>query len=156
GGGAVLGSAPVAVLGDGEDPFAVLDRVPVVEDGVGDGFVGGGWGGYLGYELRRAVDAARTTPPSPPPPGGLPEAALAYYDHVLRRDGDGRWWFEALVTPEREAALDARLAELRARLAGTPPAAPEVSVSDWAWTPAPDGHARAVAACVQRIVAGDL
>ena len=46
----------------------------------------------------------------------MPEFHLAYYDHVLRRDADGQWWFEALATEERRAALDRRLAHLRALL----------------------------------------
>ena len=39
-------------------------------------------------------------------------ASLGYYDHVLRLDPDGEWWFEAL--PGRD--LGARQRELRARL----------------------------------------
>jgi para-aminobenzoate synthetase / 4-amino-4-deoxychorismate lyase len=152
GGEAVLGSAPVAVLSESDDPFAALDRVPAITGEPGDGFVGGGWVGYLGYEMGRRVDSY---PPGPPRPLALPDAALAYYDHVLRRDGDGRWWFEALVSPEREAAVAARLEQLRRRLAA-PPAARAASVGDWAWTPSPAGHAGAVAACVERIAAGDL
>jgi para-aminobenzoate synthetase/4-amino-4-deoxychorismate lyase len=43
--------------------------------------------------------------PQPPRPVALPEASWAFYDHLLRLDADGRWWFEALWTPEREGAL---------------------------------------------------
>jgi anthranilate/para-aminobenzoate synthase component I len=116
GGGAVLGSSPVGVAADAEDPFALLDRVPEVVGSVPTGFVGGGWVGYLGYELRRRVDSSVVAPPAPPRPVALPDAALAYYDHVLRCDGDGRWWFEALVVSDREQALERRLEELRVRL----------------------------------------
>ncbi|HEY6758111.1 MAG TPA: chorismate-binding protein, partial [Baekduia sp.] len=54
----------------------------------------------------------------PPTPAGerLPPATLAFYDHVLRRDAAGAWWFEALWTEARAAALETRRAELAARL----------------------------------------
>ena len=84
GGGAVLGSSPVVVAADADDPFALLDRVPEVVGSSPAGFVGGGWVGYLGYELRRRVDSSVVAPPAPPRPVALPDAALAYYDHVLR------------------------------------------------------------------------
>src|SRR5688572_20660795 len=72
GGGALVGSEPIVVAGPDEDPFAVLDRQPVVETepdggqtaragraagepGAGEAApaepVGGGWFGYLGYNL---------------------------------------------------------------------------------------------------------
>ena len=84
------------------------------------GAVGGGWVGYLGFELRHAVEPGHPPPPRPTP---LPDGALAFYDHVLRQDGAGRWWFEALWTPERAAALRQRRAELAERLAAPPPPA---------------------------------
>ncbi len=156
GGGAVVGSEPVVVSGAGDDPFALLDRQPAVEGSAGDGFVGGGWVGYLGNELRARIGDEPASPP-PPRPLPLPDGALAFYDHVLRCDASGAWWFEALVTPEREAAVAARLGELRERLAA--PAfgvAGLASIDEWAWTPSLDGHGRAVAACIERIRAGDL
>ncbi len=154
GGGAVLGSAPAVVLRDDADPFAALDRVPAVVDEPVPGFVGGGWVGYLGYELRGRIDGQGGAS-GPPRPVALPAAAQAYYDHVLRLDADGRWWLEALVTQEREAAIAARFAALRERLAA-PPGPTAASVTGWEWTPSPAGHARAVAAGVERIRAGDL
>ena len=45
-----------------------------------------------------------------------PSSTSPYYDHLLRRDQAGRWWFEALATAAREAALAARLSHLRALL----------------------------------------
>ena len=91
----------------------------------------------------------------PPRPVPLDDGALAYFDHVLRMDADGRWWFEALVTPGREAAIEQRRRELAARLADPPPARP-FSTRDWRWIPSPAGHAEAVEACRVRIAAGDL
>ena len=149
GGGALLGSEPVRVSGPGDDLFALLDEVA---DVVGEGGVGGGWVGFLGFEARHRVEPGHPPPPRPVP---LPDGALSYYDHVLRMDAAGRWWFEALVTPEREAAIARRRDELVARLADPPPARP-FSTRDWRWTPSPAGHARVVEACRERIRAGDL
>jgi para-aminobenzoate synthetase/4-amino-4-deoxychorismate lyase len=170
GGGALLGSRPVRVAAPGENLFGLLDDQPevvvpaerpnAVEAPAGAGapsapaarVVGGGWVGFLGFELRHAVERGH---PPPPRPIAVPDGDLAFYDHLLRCDAAGRWWFEALITPEREAAILERRDELAARLADPPPPRP-FSTSDWAWTPSLAGHARAVDACVRRIAAGDL
>ena len=114
GGGAVVGSGPE------EDPFELLDRQPRVERDRADasgadagGAVGGGWFGYLGYNLGARLERV---PPPPPRHVKLPDFALAFYDHVLHLDADGRWWFEALWTDAREEELQARLELLRTRL----------------------------------------
>jgi len=152
---AVAGSCPVRVSAEGEDPFALLDEQPTVAGGpIPPGAVGGGWAGMLGFGLARRLEEAGGPPPRPVP---LPLAALAWYDHVLRCDAEGAWWLEALVAPGREAAIAARFAELRARAARASSLAPRaVATAPWRWEPSPDGHARAVAACVERIAAGDL
>jgi para-aminobenzoate synthetase/4-amino-4-deoxychorismate lyase len=150
GGGAILGAAPVRVAGDDEDPFALLDAASSL---VGDeGSVGGGWFGSLGYELRHRVERCHPSPfdAAPPPP-----FALAYYDHVLRLDTAGRWWFEALHTEARAAALQVRRERLTALLAAPPPPAP-VTTRRWRQYPDAAGHAALVAACRERIHAGDL
>jgi para-aminobenzoate synthetase/4-amino-4-deoxychorismate lyase len=155
GAAALVGSEPVRVARDDEDPFALLDAQPAV-DGAPEGFVGGGWFGMLGYGLGRRIE---TLSPPPPAPERLPDAVLAFHDHLLLLDGDGRWWFEALWTDERAAALQARLAVLRARVAAgvrEPPDPVAVAPGPWWATPSPAGHARAVAACRERIAAGDL
>ena len=146
GGGAILASEPLAVV-RGPEALQVLGGAP----GAGDGdAVGGGWFGWIAYEDSRALEP--TVPPGPPP--GLAAATeLAYYDHVLRLTPDGRWFFEALVTDAREGALRERLAILRRRAAEPGPAA----LRDVRWrSPGPAGHGAAVAACVERIAAGDL
>jgi len=152
GGGAIAGAHPVRVAGDGEDPFDVLDEQAVI-DGGGIEAVGGGWVGYLGYGLGRRLE---TLPPPPPRPAPLPAFALAFHDHVVRCDAAGRWWFEALWTPARAAALREALARLRARLAD-PPALGAAAVGPLAPGPSGTGaHLAAVQACRERIAAGDL
>ena len=151
GGGALVGSEPIVVAGAEQDPFALLDCQPGVES-TEEG-VGGGWFGYLGYNL-----GARLEPVPPPPPRHvpLPDFALAFYDHLLRLDADGRWWFEALWTGERADALAARLDLLRTRLREGVRERP-VWVGNF--EPAPPGgaaHMTAIDACRERIAAGEI
>src|SRR5918995_1042434 len=150
-GGAIVGSEPVAVAEPEEDPFDLLDVQPDIDPG-GEG-VGGGWFGYLGYNL-----GARLEPVPPPPPRHvpLPDFALAFYDHVLRLDSDGRWWFEALWSEERANALHARLDVLRTRLAE---GVRERPVWVGTFQPAPPGgagHMTAIDECRERIAAGEI
>ena len=64
----------------------------------------------LGREIERIGDP-------PPRPIAAPAWRLQFYDHVLRCDQEGQWWFEALWTDERAEALEARREELARRLA---------------------------------------
>jgi anthranilate/para-aminobenzoate synthase component I/branched-subunit amino acid aminotransferase/4-amino-4-deoxychorismate lyase len=152
GGGAVIGSEPVRVAAEDEDPFALLDDQPSVAAGDHHGAVGGGWFGWLGYQLGRRLEAID---PSPPPVATLAPFQLAFYDHVLRLDAAGRWWFEALWSEERDDLLRHRLGELEQR-AADPPAAKPFSTEAWRATPSAAGHGLAVGACRERIRAGDL
>ncbi|MDO4919075.1 bifunctional chorismate-binding protein/class IV aminotransferase [Kocuria sp.] len=96
-GDAVIGVRPTRVLGPDEDPFVALGA----EEGTApaptvDGPVrfGGGWIGYLGYQLSRRLESL---PPAPPRSGGLPEHHLAHYDHVLvHHAAADRWFCESL------------------------------------------------------------
>jgi para-aminobenzoate synthetase component 1 len=101
----------------------------------GDGAVGGGWFGYLSYDLTDP--SGRAT--------GIPPAAWGWADHVLRLDTEGQWWFEALV-PGYEPA------EFEALVAAAPP--------HLRWAPArldrPLPHTEAIKACVHAIEAGEL
>ena len=163
GGGALVGSEPIAVARSEDDPFDVLDRQPVVQaeppgaqatgGRVAGDAVGGGWFGYLGYNLGARLERV---PPAPPRHIPLPDFALAFYDHVLRLDRDGRWWFEALWTDERDDALGERLQILRGRLAEEVRERP-VWVGNF--QPAPPGgagHMSAIDECRERIAAGEI
>ncbi len=155
GGGALVGSEPLVVAGAEEDPFALLDGQPRVEvaDGSASDAVGGGWFGYLGYNLGARLERV---PPPPPRHVPLPDFALAFYDHLLHLDASGRWWFEALWTDERADQLTARLELLRARLAE---GVRERPVWVGSFQPAPPGgpgHMTAIDECRERIAAGEI
>jgi para-aminobenzoate synthetase / 4-amino-4-deoxychorismate lyase len=157
GGGAIVGSDPVAVARDSDDPFAILDGFPPLPAGEpwARDAVGGGWFGWLGYRLGARIERI---PPGPARPVALPEFHLAYYDNLLRRDRAGQWWFEALVSDPRRACLGVRLRRLR-DLLGVPP---RPSRQVLAPTPlrltgaAASHHLDAVSACRERIVAGEI
>jgi para-aminobenzoate synthetase/4-amino-4-deoxychorismate lyase len=159
GGGAraLAGSEPVRVADPArDDVLALLDEQPAVDGDAPDGFVGGGWFGALGYALGRRLEPSLGPPPPAPAGERRPAAMLAFYDHVLRRDAEGSWWFEALWSEARAEALQARRAELAARLAGGVAGPRPVRSGPWRATPSVAGHARAVQACRERIAAGDL
>jgi para-aminobenzoate synthetase/4-amino-4-deoxychorismate lyase len=152
GGGALVGSQPLAVSAGDADPFALLDRQPELLAGDAAA-VGGGWFGFLGYRLGARLERV---PQGPPRPAPLPDFALGFYDHLLRLDAEGRWWFEALWSLERDAVLRRRLATLRERLRRGAERRP-VWMGTLAPTPqAAAGHPAAVAACRERIAAGEI
>jgi para-aminobenzoate synthetase / 4-amino-4-deoxychorismate lyase len=153
---ALCGGAPLRVLDAAEDPFAALDVQPPVAGDVPPGFVGGGWFGALGYGLGRELEPMVGPPPPAAATERLPDAPLAFHDHVLVCDGEGRWWFEALWTDARADALAARREELAARVARGVDGPRTFATGPWRATPSPAGHARAVAACRERIAEGDL
>jgi para-aminobenzoate synthetase / 4-amino-4-deoxychorismate lyase len=161
GGGAIIGSDPVRIADESEDPFALLDELPEVDGPLGTaGAVGGGWFGWLGYRLATHVE---NVPLVATRPVELPDFHLAYYDNVLRLDADGVWWFEALVTRERRAELDDRLARLWDELGDAGSLGGAVD-SSTARAPEPlrlkravaEHHLRAVAECRERISAGEI
>jgi para-aminobenzoate synthetase/4-amino-4-deoxychorismate lyase len=80
---------------------------------------------------------------------------MAYYDHLLRLDSDGRWWFEALWTESRASDLRARLHVFEERATHRLQPRP-FATQPWRATPSSAGHALVVGACRERIHAGDL
>ncbi len=151
---AIVASQPLRTASVDEDPFALLDEQPLMSDSA-DLIVGGGWLGYLGFQLSRRLERIGAPPPDAE---ALPDAVLGFYDHVLVLDADGAWWFEALRTPERADVLSARLEVLRERVAAAtgPRTAPEPAPGLWTARPSTAGHGAVVDACRERIAAGDL
>lgn len=139
---------PVPGGGDTDDvtaAFATVARQPEITSAE-PGVIGGGWFGYLSYDLtdpsgRRCA---------------LPRAVWGWADHVLRLDGEGRWWFEALV-PDDAALPESLAAELDDLLSSRPRPDPTFT-----WRPTTPSfptrreHHDAVTACVAAIAAGEL
>jgi aminodeoxychorismate synthase component I len=151
GGGALVGSEPLVVAAPEDDPFALLDVQPAVPNN--EDAVGGGWFGYLGYSLGATLEPV---PPSPPRPVPLPRVVLAFYDHLLRRDSSGRWWFEALWSDERDAALRESLDLLTERVAAGTHERPVDVGAFHPVAPGAAGHVASVAECRERIAAGEI
>jgi para-aminobenzoate synthetase / 4-amino-4-deoxychorismate lyase len=148
GGSDIVASGPLRTCGAPEPWAAALDE-PLPEE-TGPGF-GGGWIGYLGFGL---ADQVLPVPPAPGEARRLPAWWLGYYDHVLRRDrATGRWTFEALWTPARAAALEARFAELTRR-ADTPPR--DYSCGPFSLIPSAAEHQAAVWKAIDYIRRGDI
>ena len=137
-------SLATSPLDNAEHAFAAVARQVTVEPAsVGDA-VGGGWFGYLSYQLS---DPARRIAP-------LPAAVGGWADHVLRLDARSQWWFEALVPadePEPAGLAD----ELEELLAGPVPI-PDGWTSTRLSRPDSALHEDAVRACVRAIEAGEL
>jgi para-aminobenzoate synthetase / 4-amino-4-deoxychorismate lyase len=93
GGGGIVAARPVVTRHTDAHADAIdIVRAPrAAGTVVDDEFVGGGWFGWLAYDGP---------------------SYLAFYDHLLRRDRNGRWRFEALWTAERADTLDERRRQL--------------------------------------------
>lgn len=153
GGGAIVASDPLSVASPSDDPFATMSRLPVVE-GATKGAVGGGWFGYLGYQLGGLIEKL---PEPPPRPVAIPSFGLAYYDHVLRYEMESnQWWFEALWTPQRAGALDRRLHLLSARLRSEPETGSPYELGTFISAPTDERHRAAVSRGIDHIWAGDI
>jgi para-aminobenzoate synthetase/4-amino-4-deoxychorismate lyase len=156
GGSDIVVAEPCDVRRDPDSVLAALDEDWPDQAAVGadTAVFGGGWVGYLGFGLGGRIL------PAPPAPGDarrLPAAWLAYYDHALRRDrASGRWYFEGVRTPGRVAALDARLAELRARVRRSAPGGQSYACGQFQLLPGAAGHRSAVRRAVDYIRAGDI
>ena len=153
GGGAIIASQPLTCLQADADPFAALAQVPMLADTTHEG-VGGGWFGYLGYQLGRSLERVGA------PRGELPcgsDFDLAFYDSVLRYDAAERcWWFESLWTEERAEALDQRYLELAARLSRPAPAAAAGFAAGFHSQPTDAAHVASIERAIEHIHAGDV
>jgi para-aminobenzoate synthetase / 4-amino-4-deoxychorismate lyase len=147
---ALVGSRPLVVHEGSEAPFDAISGAGVPGAA---GAVGGGWVGYLGFGVGCEIERL---PPPPPRPEPLALSRFAYYDNVLRLDEDGRWWFEALASEERQAALSERLDELSARLSDLPESRPWRVDRLAVRPPGYEGHRAAIATCLERIRAGEI
>lgn len=146
-GDALFAFNPVREL-DG-DPFDGIDLDPV-EDAAGA--FGGGWIGSWGYQLGATLERLPSSPPRPFPQDDF---TLGYYDYVVRRAA-GDWWFEALVTSERSALIDAEYERLRALLSRPALAPTAYEVGTFAMTPSPEQHKAVLAKTLEHIRAGDI
>jgi para-aminobenzoate synthetase / 4-amino-4-deoxychorismate lyase len=132
-GGGIIASRPVAVRHGDADAIDALDTAPSAGSAPQDPVVGGGWFGWLGYDGP---------------------SRLAFYDHVLRCDGAGRWHFEALWTAGRADALDERQVEL-ARLLRSADAHPAWAVDTFRGADM-TRHLTAVEDAIELIRAGEI
>ncbi|MFE7629797.1 bifunctional anthranilate synthase component I family protein/class IV aminotransferase [Kocuria sp. NPDC057446] len=172
GGDTVIGVRPLRVLGADEDPFAALDARAPHEDGSpeeegsreedgppeehrtdGPGpAVGGGWIGYLGYQLARRLERL---PAAPPRAALLPDHHLGYYDHVLRhRAADGAWVLEWL--PGTDPARRAAARELARSAADRPHGPAPYRCGSFTADASAAAHAAAVTAVLGHIRDGDV
>jgi para-aminobenzoate synthetase/4-amino-4-deoxychorismate lyase len=151
-GRALIGSDPLLVVEDAEDPFALLDDQPEITGAV-EGETGGGWVGYLGYDLGHLVERL---PPRPPRPVPVPGSILAFYDHLLACDDSGQWWFEALWSEEQSERLESRLAQWRRRARTRSPDAGRFDCGRFLPFPEPQAHLVAVSRAIEHIRSGDV
>lgn len=128
--------------------FAVADDLPTITDtseSTHDA-VGGGWFGYLAYDL---------TAPSGKQ-GALPQTCWGWASHVLRLDDQDRWWLEALMEPG-DPHLDELARELIQLLATDEPVdhprGREPAELDW---PPSHRHVGAVRSAIEAIEGGEI
>lgn len=133
GGGALVTWAPLVVADGLAEPFEALGAQPGLVGAADDGFVGGGWIGWLGYDASES---------------------LAFYDHVLRHR-DGHWWFEALWSEERETSLIERRELCRSLVSAPAARAGRAHVGTFHGAPS-SVHLDAVERAVEWIRAGEV
>lgn len=133
----------------------VRDHVGVTEN-VMRPVVGATWLGVLGYQLGHSLERLPEAPPRLHP---RPPVDLAYYDHVLRFDRDANaWWFEGACNARDLKQARQKCEEIQeALVVAEADLAPRPFVlGSFQPTPTLEGHAKAVAAALDHIVAGDI
>jgi len=149
---ALVGSDPLVVVEDTDDPFSVLDEQPEIIAMV-TGATGGGWVGYLGYGLGRLVERLPASPTRPVP---VPRSILAFYDHLVACDSSGNWFFEALWSEEQSKRLESRLSEWRRRAAEPAPEKGKFELGTFALSPSHDRHLVSISRAIEHIRSGDV
>ncbi|MBO9533028.1 MAG: bifunctional anthranilate synthase component I family protein/class IV aminotransferase [Solirubrobacteraceae bacterium] len=151
----VAGAEPSFTLPAHEVPFAALDAVERLGGEVPPGAIGGGYVGWLGFDLARSIE--RTLGPQPPRPTAGAATQLAWFDDVLRRDEHGEWWVEALLPAHAdEHDLDLVAERWRTRLDDASPTPPAGALGPMRDVAGGAAHRAAVAETIERIRAGEL
>ena len=146
-GEALIAFNPAHELDD--DPFGGIDLEPIEDSG---GAFGGGWIGSWGYQLGSTLERL---PASPPRPYRMPDHSIGFYDYVLRCT-NGAWWFEALITDEREALIAAEYVRVIGILHKLAPDPTPYDVGTFEITPSPEQHRIVLAETLEHIEAGDI
>jgi para-aminobenzoate synthetase/4-amino-4-deoxychorismate lyase len=149
---ALVGSDPLLVVEDSEDPFALVDEQPEITCDV-PGATGGGWVGYLGYGLGGLIEKL---PSQRFRPVALPGSVLGFYDHLLACDRSGQWWFEALWSSGQSERLERRLELWRRRAAEPDPEPGWFECGPFGARPGSDSHLVAVSRAIEHIRSGDV
>ncbi|MBK5217954.1 MAG: aminodeoxychorismate synthase component I, partial [Propionibacteriales bacterium] len=112
----------------------------------------GGWIGAWGYQLGSRIESL---PPAPDRPLPMADFHLSFYDWVvLLREGS--WWFEALVTAERRAVLEAAYERVAGRMAAAATLSRDCVIDVFEMDPTAEQHKLALAKTLDHIAAGDI
>ncbi|MGA2528161.1 MAG: aminodeoxychorismate synthase component I [Acidimicrobiales bacterium] len=152
GGRALIGSDPLVVVEGSQDPFAVLDEQPMIKKAP-PGVTGGGWVGYLGYDLGRMIERLPAPPRRPVP---MPSSILAFYDHLVVLDESGQWWFEALWSDDQEERLESRLSTWKRRAGEREAVSGAFECGRFSGVPLADDHLVSVSRAIEHIGSGDV
>ena len=150
-GSALIAFDPVESLAPDGDPFEAINqaRIPRSDD---DPRFAGGWIGAWGYQLGSRIESL---PPAPDRPVPMVDFHLSFYDWVLVLR-DGTWWFEALVTPEREGMIEAACVRVAGRMDAAESAPRECVIGVFEMVPTAENHKLALAETLDHIAAGDI